>query len=121
MGVQWHPGRSDLAAGECHPEQIDNLGEEATVTVEAVDAKGKPGTGTVQVFSTTGSLIEPVTLNLDGTGKAIQIFSCRYATNPGCSGPVRIEATWNTAGQTLTAKTTLTVGEQVAPIGDSAS
>ncbi|PZR09105.1 MAG: hypothetical protein DI536_23000 [Archangium gephyra] len=91
------------------PRTIDGNGQKSTVRVFAVDSAGKPGTGTVAVTSSLGSLKDGVELTL-AEGAASAVFECDRATDPTCAGTVKLTGTWNG----LTAEATVTIG--AAPV-----
>ncbi|MGV3622840.1 MAG: hypothetical protein ACO1OB_18625 [Archangium sp.] len=100
------------------PRTIDGNGQTSTVRVFAVDDEGKPGTGTVNVSSSAGSLTNGVDVELsEGAGTAV--FECNRATDATCTGTVKLTGTWNA----LTVNTNITIG--AAPVdagsGDAGS
>lgn len=76
----------------------------ATVKVSATDSKDKPGTGTVRVTSTAGSLVDGTDVDLQG-GEGEVSFTCDNTVDATCAGSVRLNGDWNGA----TASTSLTV------------
>lgn len=80
------------------PRVIDGRGKFSIIDVTAVDAAGKPGTGSVIVTSTAGSFIEPTNIKLtNGAGDAD--FICVTESEPLCAGSVRIDGKWSSDGQ----------------------
>lgn len=77
------------------------------VKVVATRADGKVGTGTVQITSDFGSLSTPEDLQLDSFGTARTTLICDPRVEPGC-GDVRVKASWNSEGVTVTAEAKLT-------------
>jgi len=67
--------------------------------VTALDGSGQAGTGTVIVTSSHGSLVDSDNVMLDSTGSGTEPFTCAVATDPLCSGRVRVVGEWHTAGQ----------------------
>lgn len=80
------------------PRTLDGNQQVATITVEAFDAKGKAGTGSVTLDSTAGSLKAGTELQLAG-GKATTDFTCNRAMDPACTGTVRITGVWTVGGE----------------------
>jgi hypothetical protein len=86
------------------PKQVANNGQTTNVTVVATQANGQPGTGSVSVQVTEGSISVSgggasggdggVTATL-ANGQASLQWSCDIATNPGCTGRLYVSATWN--------------------------
>lgn len=97
------------------PRSIANNGDVATITVEAVDSSGKPGTGTVRL--TIDSVVSPDAITLaNGTGTAD--YSCPAAT---CTpGKKTISAEWVVKGVRVTASTLVTVTDPSADAGSDA-
>ena len=46
------------------PRTLDGVGQKAVIRVSALDAEGKPGTGTVRVSSAAGSLMAGAEISL---------------------------------------------------------
>ncbi len=110
------------------PNKIDNAGEESTITVTATDEAGKPGSGSVKVISTAGSLTTAVTLPLDVAGTASTSFSCELTADSNCSGVVRVTAEWTapksglisgTSNVTVTGPTAIDSGTDAGTDGGS--
>ena len=91
---------------------IDNQGQQSTITVQATDSKGIPGKGQINLSATAGVFITPSTVTLSN-GTASADFTCPLATDPNCTGLVDITATWVDKNN-LTKTTTLTVGTSVS-------
>jgi hypothetical protein len=86
------------------PRTIDAKGQVATLTVTAIDAAGKPGTGLVRLSSPKGSLETAAEFTLNA-GELEASFSCT-----GCAaGAQRITAEWVHGGVMVTATTTVSV------------
>jgi hypothetical protein len=103
------------------PRIIDNQGQVSTLTVTTTNEKAQPGTGTVLVTSSIGSLSMGATVTLGSDGLGTVEFSCDVAADPRCTGGmVRVEAAWTTGGTEYKAATTLTVsGPMDAGAGDA--
>ncbi|WNG34183.1 hypothetical protein F0U61_11515 [Archangium violaceum] len=121
LGIAACPG-PDKPEGEpflsvsAKPRAIDDQGQTATISVNATDAQGEAGTGTVELTASAGMFEDDqktTTLTLSG-GSATATFKCPKAQDSACKGAVTIDAKWN---QT-TAKTTLQVGGTVIDPGD---
>ena len=96
------PGAARVSIG-VDPETIDNKGQEAVIIVEGTDETGKPGTGSVKLWTEAGSLRDGgTTLTLDKKGQGKQPFSCAVAADPACTGLVRIDAEWKRSGAATT-------------------
>ncbi|MBX7097671.1 MAG: hypothetical protein K1X89_08165 [Myxococcaceae bacterium] len=95
------------------PNKIDDQGQATTLTVEALDADGKPGAGTVKITSAAGSLVDGTSVTLDAAGKATAMFSCEVLLDAKCKGPVRITAEAAAKTGTLSTTTTVQVGVQM--------
>lgn len=91
------------------PRTIRNDGLQISVlSLLATDSTGAPGTGAVRVRATAGSLKDAMTVMLAG-GKRDLDFTCSLATDPGCTGNVRITAEWTVGGRLVEATATVTV------------
>lgn len=76
------------------PRTIDGEGQTTQVRVQTTDEYGKPGTGTVRLTSTHGTLVDGTDIALtDGEGTTT--FGCNRADDPECVGSVRLTGTWN--------------------------
>jgi hypothetical protein len=80
---------------------IKNDGTKANLTVKAVDAAGKAGTGTVSLQAPYGDVngtgTTSATLTLDSTGSAKATYACNVTAAAACiAGPVALTATWTT-------------------------
>jgi len=93
------------------PTAIDDRGENSLITVRALTAEGSPGSGSVELSSSAGSLTSGVTLTLRGDGTAEAMFSCTLASDMSCSGRVTLTATWGVAMAT----TRVQVGDAGVP------
>ncbi len=81
------------------PSTIDDKGEASVITVSASDETGKPGTGSVKITSSAGSLKgDGQTVSFDAKGQATAMFTCAAAGDAKCSGAVKISADWARSG-----------------------
>lgn len=100
------------------PRTIDGLAQKATIKVVAVDDKAKPGTGKVRLTSTAGSLTEGVEVDLLA-GEGTTELTCARATDPLCTGTVRVTAEWVVSGKLVSASTSVTVTPAALPPPDA--
>ncbi len=99
------------------PRAVDNKGGKSTITVSAVDALGKAGTGKVTVTSSVGSLKAGADATLSG-GSADFEFSCDLSTDATCLGSAKIDASWSTTdGVKVTAQTSISITAPAVPDG----
>src|SRR5262249_35987387 len=82
--------------------QINNQGQQTTLTVQAADDKGVPGTGQIN-FSATAGFFTTTSATLTNGGASAN-YACPVAADPRCSGLVSITAVW-TAKNNLTQST----------------
>lgn len=75
------------------PRSIRADGQKTVLAITATDATGKPGTGSVRIQSTIGSLKEKTTVEL-ANGKAELDYWCTLAMDAECKGTARISAEW---------------------------
>lgn len=90
------------------PRTIDNQGQVSTLTITATTSDGRPGSGTVRLSAPAGSLKTPVELQLLA-GEVDSEFSCAVASDPGCTGQLRLTAEWVVDGKLVEATTTVNV------------
>ncbi len=99
------------------PRAVDNKGGKSTITVSAVDALGKAGTGKVTVTSSVGSLKAGADATLSG-GSADFEFSCDLSADATCVGSAKIDASWSTTdGVKVTAQTSISITAPPVPDG----
>ncbi|MBL8919605.1 MAG: hypothetical protein JNJ54_12130 [Myxococcaceae bacterium] len=91
------------------PRTIDGRGGTSTISVSASRRDQVAGSGTVRLSSTAGTFKPPVTLTLDGEGKASETFTCLTANDPACVPRVTITAEWVHNGMAFAAETRVTV------------
>lgn len=86
-------------------QTFDGRTQRAIVNVVAVDERGNPGTGIVQLTTGVGSFVEGPELALvSGAGSAT--FRCNPAEDPACAGTVRLGATWRGENRSFTIRVT---------------
>jgi hypothetical protein len=91
------------------PSPLWDDGSIATVTVTASDEYGQPGTGTVSVTSSAGSLRNGLLLTLDPDGTATAQLTCIAIEDPDCVGQINVTATWLDADPAPGAQRTLLI------------
>jgi hypothetical protein len=91
------------------PSPLWDDGSIATITATATDEYGQPGTGSVSVTSTAGSLRNGLLLTLDPDGTAIGQLTCIAIEDPDCVGQLNVTATWLDADPAPTAQRTLLI------------
>ncbi len=96
------------------PRTLDGEGQVATVKVQAIDDENNPGTGTVRVSSSAGSLVDGVEVSLTN-GEGTTEFGCVRAEDPACTGNVRLTAEWAFGGKTISIGTNVQVRPAVMP------
>lgn len=94
------------------PRTINGEGETSRVRVQTIDAIGKPGTGTVHLVSTHGTLTGGTDITLEN-GEGTVEFGCDRATDPECTGSVKLTGTWNS----VTTSSSVTVKPHVPAVG----
>jgi hypothetical protein len=77
------------------PSTIAADGAKTTLTLEATDSANLPGTGTVSLVATAGQLSNTAPILQAGT--ATVTFACDVSADPGCTGRVKVTATWTPA------------------------
>jgi hypothetical protein len=80
------------------PRVIHDQGAKSTISVEVSDDQKQQRPGTVSISATAGSFqgagnTASVELSKEGLGELE--YTCVKATDPNCTGPVRLEATWS--------------------------
>ena len=78
---------------------INNDGTQATLTVTAFDATGRPGTGTVTITAPYGDVnvagAQTATVTLDANGSGKVTYACVVTSEPRCTpGSVLLTAKW---------------------------
>ncbi|WP_434382953.1 hypothetical protein [Melittangium boletus] len=76
---------------------LDGQGEGTTLYVTALDAEGKPGTGSVKLIAERGVLADAgaeAEVTLQG-GKASVSYACTSTPEKRCENTARIRAEWN--------------------------
>jgi len=76
------------------PRTLEDDGDRASVFIAAVDRYGDPGTGTVRVSSTAGSLRDGLELVLKSDGTADTEIVCDVQEDPDCHDTVTLTARW---------------------------
>ncbi|MDP1920270.1 MAG: Ig-like domain-containing protein [Myxococcales bacterium] len=94
------------------PRSIRADGQTSVLSITATDGTGKPGTGSVRVRSTFGSLKDAATVQL-AAGKGEVDFSCDVRLDAECRGTARLTAEWTSGGKLIetTASITLTAAQ----------
>lgn len=86
-------------------QTFDGRSQRAIVSVVAVDEKGAPGTGIVQLTTGVGSFVEGGEIALvSGAGSAT--FRCNPADDVACAGQVRLGATWRGQSRSIVVRVT---------------
>lgn len=86
-------------------QTFDGRSQRAIVSVVAVDEKGAPGTGIVELTSGVGSFVEGPQLALvAGAGSAT--FLCNPGDESACAGQVRLGATWRGQSRSIIVRVT---------------
>lgn len=86
-------------------QTFDGRTQRAIVNVVAVDERGNPGTGIVQLTTGVGSFVEGPELALvSGAGSAT--FRCNPAEEAACAGDVRLGASWRGESRSLIVRVT---------------
>ncbi|MBL8920023.1 MAG: Ig-like domain-containing protein [Myxococcaceae bacterium] len=98
------------------PRTIRADGQSTTISLNAIDGTGKPGTGQVRVRAAAGSLREASTVAL-AAGKGELSFTCASAMDGDCRGTIRITAEWNTNMRLVEGGTSVTVTAVVPDAG----
>ncbi len=101
------------------PRTLDGVAQKATIKVVGVDDKAKPGTGKVRITSVAGSLKDGVEVDLLA-GEGSTDFTCARATEPACTGTVRLNAEWVVSGKLTSASTSITITPAVVDAGTDA-
>ncbi len=101
------------------PRTLDGVAQKATIKVVAVDDKAKPGTGKVRITSVAGSLKDGIEIDLLA-GEGTTDFTCVRATDPACTGAVRLNAEWVVSGKLVSVSTSVTVTASVVDAGTDA-
>lgn len=94
------------------PRTLDGASQKSILTLTATDTKGAPGTGTVRVTSTVGSLKDGVELTL-AAGTATGEFTCNRTVDAACTGTVKLTAEWVVGGKLVSVTTSVTVTPEV--------
>ncbi len=94
------------------PGLIDDMGQTSMIRVTATQANGMPGSGSVSLSSSAGSLGVGTTLTLS-SGIAETPFTCAVAADSRCAGQVVLTAEWNG----ITATRRIFVGDAGIPVG----
>lgn len=84
------------------PRSIRADGQPSVLSITATDGTGKPGTGSVRVRSTFGSLKDAATVQL-AAGKGEVDFSCDVRLDAECKGSARLTAEWTSGGKLIEA------------------
>ena len=94
------------------PRSIRADGQPSVLSITATDGTGKPGTGSVRVRSTFGSLKDAATVQL-AAGKGEVDFSCDVRLDVECKGSARLTAEWTSGGKLVetTASINLTAAQ----------
>ncbi|MDP2276097.1 MAG: hypothetical protein Q8N23_15365 [Archangium sp.] len=100
------------------PRTLDGVAQKATIKVVAVDDKAKPGSGKVRITSVAGSLKDGVEVDLLA-GEGTTDFTCARATDPACTGAVRLTAEWVVSGKLASASTSVTITPAVVVVPDA--
>lgn len=98
------------------PRTIDGIGQKSNIRIFAVDDTGQPGTGSVKVTSSQGSLKDGESVTLS-EGAGVIEFECSRGTEPSCLGKVDFDAEWSVAGKIVTATSSLTIAPPPPPDG----
>ncbi|MBE2250610.1 MAG: hypothetical protein IAE78_13825 [Myxococcus sp.] len=98
------------------PRTIRADGQKSVVSVNAIDGAGKPGTGSVRITSTFGSLKEAATLQL-AAGKAEVDFSCDVTMDPACRGTARLTAEWTSNMKLVEATGSIALTQPIVDAG----
>lgn len=94
------------------PRQLDGVGQTSVLKITAVDDLAKPGTGKVRLTSTAGSLKDGVDVDLLA-GEGVAEFACVRASEPACTGSIRITAEWVAGGKLVSAATSVSIAAAV--------
>jgi|JI10StandDraft_1071094.scaffolds.fasta_scaffold10764_4 hypothetical protein len=98
------------------PRSIRSDGQKSVLSITATDNVGKPGTGSVRVRSTIGSLREAATVQLaNGVGEID--FTCSVATDTECRGSARISAEWTSNMKLVETSASVSITTVVADAG----
>ncbi|MBK7857453.1 MAG: hypothetical protein IPJ65_02285 [Archangiaceae bacterium] len=101
---------SDELRVSVSPRVLDDDGRRARVIVATNDAYGDPGSGTVHVSSSAGSLRDGLDLVLGPDGSVETQLTCEAKVDPDCHDAVTVTATWRTlTGATLQKRFALTL------------
>jgi hypothetical protein len=90
------------------PRSLRADGQPSVVSITATDGAGKPGTGSVRVRSTFGSLKDAATVQL-AAGKGAVDFSCDVRMDTECKGTARLTAEWTSGGKLLEATASISL------------
>jgi hypothetical protein len=94
------------------PKTVDGAGQKSVIKVFATDDKGKPGSGTVRLSSTAGSLKDGAEVTLTAGEGSID-FVCDRATDANCLAQVRVTGEWVVAKKLASAFVVVTVSPPV--------
>ncbi len=100
------------------PRTLDGNRQKSTLKILATDDKSKPGTGSVRVTSTAGSMKDGEEVTLVG-GEGTAEFGCDRATDVNCAGTVKLTAEWVVSGKLNTATTSVTITPPVIVLPDA--
>lgn len=96
------------------PRSIRADGQKSVLTITATDGAGKPGTGSVRIQSTVGSLKEKTTVEL-ANGKAELDYSCTLAMDAECKGTARLTAEWTVNSKLVEAQGSVLITAPLVP------
>lgn len=86
-------------------QTFDGRSQRAIVSVVAVDEKGAPGTGIVELTSGVGTFVEGSQIALVA-GEGSATFRCNPGDDSACAGQVRLGATWRGQSRSFTLRVT---------------